>query len=170
MARGFTRTRARPTRRLTTWDATPPQTAYQAMAAATVILDTTFTATSPVTIVRVRGQLSIQSDQSAADEQPFGAVGLCVVSDEAAAVGVTAMPKPYIDAESDLWLLHEFWACPIQAGSDASFAVIDQNLRLDTKGMRKFSEDQTLVMMIENAHSAHGVIYRLDLRLLVMIT
>jgi len=95
-------------RRLTSWDATSPETAFVSLGAATVALDSVFTTTSPVTVARVRGLLTVMSDQVAATERPFGAVGLCIVSDEAAAVGVTAIPRPYGDAESDFWFTHEF--------------------------------------------------------------
>ena len=158
------------TKRLTAWDSTAPETAYIGLGAATVALDSAFTTLGPVTIVRVRGQLSVETDQVAGVERPFGAVGFCIVSDEAFAIGVTAMPKPYIDAESDLWVMHEFWAAPMNFGTAVGFAKVDFNLRIDSKGMRKFSEDQTLVLMMENAHSAAGCRYRLDLRILVMVT
>ncbi len=168
MARRFNRVGH--TKRLTSWDATSPETTYIPLAAATVALDSTFVSIGPQTIVRVRGQLAVSTDQDVADEDPFGAVGLCIVSDEAAAVGVTAMPKPYIDAESDLWFMHEFWTASVRFGSTVGFARVEFNLRLDSKGMRRFSEDQTIVLMMENAAAASGANYRLDLRILTMLT
>jgi len=110
------------------------------------------------------------SDQVAATERPLAAVGLCIVSDEAAAVGVTAIPRPYGDAESDFWFTHEFWAAPISRADSTGFAKVDSRVILDSKGMRKMSEDQTIALVIENAATTGGVQFRLDLRILVMVT
>ena len=49
----------------------------------------------------------VESDQSAATELFIGNLGLAVVSDQATAVGVTAVPTPATDRGSDLWFLIE---------------------------------------------------------------
>ncbi len=48
----------------------------------------------PWTVVRVRGVMHLMSDQEAASEQQALAYGVCVVSDQAAAIGITAIPTP----------------------------------------------------------------------------
>ena len=57
----------------------------------------------PFTIVRSRFEVGIISDQTAATEDQLGAIGMAVVSDQAVAVGVTAVPTPITDMGSDLW-------------------------------------------------------------------
>jgi len=157
------------TRRLTQWTSTDPETAYIGLAAATALLDSTFVtdANNPETIIRVRGLLSLQSDQDGQDEQAFGAVGLAVVSDQAVAIGVTAIPTPYADAESDFWMMHQFWCSPVNFNSAVGVAMpSDRQYEFDSKAMRKITPDQTLCLVIENGSSAFGVLYRLDLRIL----
>jgi len=70
-------------------------------------LGATLLALRPFTVVRTRGILSIQSDQAAAIENQFFAYGHCVVSDQATAIGVTAVPTPDTDDTSDLWFVYE---------------------------------------------------------------
>ena len=166
-------TRGNSQRRLTQWAATAAETAWTALAAATAILDSTFTvgSDSPETIVRIRGSFDVQSDQLAAQEEPFGAIGIAIVSDQAVAIGVTAIPTPYTDAVSDLWMLHEFWSAPMTFGVDArGIAKIDQLLVLDSKAMRRISEDETLIVVVENGSAAAGAEYRLDLRILAKVS
>jgi len=153
-------------RRLTEWTATVPEVAFVALPPATAVLDSVFTAGDPETIIRVRGLLSIQSDQIVISEQPFGAVGLAVVTDQAVAIGVTAIPTPYADGESDKWLLHEYWAASMEVATAVSIANISQRFVLDSKAMRKVSPDETVVLVIENGSAGGGAIYRLDLRIL----
>jgi len=51
--------------------------------------------------------LSIRSDQTGATEDQHAAYGAAVVSDQAVAVGVTAVPTPITDDFSDLWFVYE---------------------------------------------------------------
>ncbi len=172
MARSFSRGN-RGQRRLTQWGATAPETTFTALAAATAVLDSTFTvgSDSPETVVRIRGSFDVQSDQLAAQEEPFGAIGIAIVSDQAVAIGVTAIPTPYTDATSDLWMLHEFWSAPMTFGVDArGIAKIDQLVVLDSKAMRKITEDETLIIVVENGSATAGAEYRLDLRILAKVS
>ena len=163
------RTFVKGTRRLTQWSATSPVTAYTALAAATAILDSVFVTSgnSVETVVRIRGVFNVQSDQITAQEEPFGAFGVCVVSDQAVAIGVTAIPTPHTDPESDLWLLHQYWSAPMVTSVDArGVATFDREYVLDSKAMRRVSEDQSLAFVVENGSSAFGAEYRLDARVL----
>ncbi len=153
--------------RKTAWSAVVDNTQFQALAAATSILDTTFTTTLPETIVRVRGRFTAMTDQAAASEQPFGAFGLAIVSDEAAAAGVGSMPTPYSDADSDLWFVHQYFHCPMLLGTAVGFGGAGvQSLEIDSKAMRKITDDQTLVAVVENANGTDGILYALDFRVL----
>ena len=57
----------------------------------------------PFTMVRVRGVIRLETDQLTTTEFQEIAFGLAVVSDQAVAVGVTAVPSPVSDNGSDLW-------------------------------------------------------------------
>ena len=60
----------------------------------------------PFTIVRSRFEVALRSDIAGGSEIQRAAYGIAVVSDQALAVGVTAVPTPITDMGSNLWLLH----------------------------------------------------------------
>ncbi len=119
----------------------------------------------PFTIVRTRGLILVESDQIAANEQPFGAYGLAVVSDQAVAVGLTAVPTPYTDQFSDLWFMHQFWAAPWKFNT--SGAASQTILQFDSKAMRKVEDGQDVVAVFENGNTSFGCRYIAIWRMLV---
>ena len=159
-------------KRLTDWASTAPETGLISLPAATAIIDSTFVTSTgaPETLVRSVGELMIKLDQQAVNESPFGAFGICVVSDEAAAIGVTAVPTPYTDSDSDSWLLHQFWAASMQFASGVGVWVQQQRYSLNSRAMRKLHGEETLLLVIENGHAINGASYRLDMRLLAKVT
>ena len=54
------------------------------------------------TVTRSRGAMMVRSDQSAASETQIGAMGMIVVSDDAFAAGITALPGPATDVGNDV--------------------------------------------------------------------
>ena len=170
MARRFSVVRKGAARR-SDWISLPGLTAYETVAAATSVIEGALITTVPITIVRIVGRLSVQSDQAAASERPFGAVGAAVVSQQANTIGVTAVPTPYTDADSDLWMQHRFWAAPVaEAGTGASLANISQDVDLTSKAMRKLTPDEVLIFAFENASAIHGCEFILDVRVLYKFT
>ena len=159
-------------RRRTDWSATAPETSWSNLAAATSVIDSTFVLLEGQneTITRVRGLLSVDTDQQAATERPHGAFGICIVSDQAVAAGVASVPSPYTEADSDLWLLHQFWATNLRFSTAVGFRQTLMQYELDSKAMRKISVDETLIAVMENAAASHGVDYRLDFRILTKLT
>ena len=98
------RTRRQPT----TWSRLV-MTDFFTVPAASKVLLANFTLGNPgigETVRRTRGQFAIISDQSAAPEFQLGAIGGVVISDVAAAVGVTATPGPFTERDDDGWF---FW-------------------------------------------------------------
>ena len=142
---------------------------YKTLAAGTSILDQTATDDQPVTIIRTRGMLNVISDTVVASEQPFGAFGLAVVSDQAVAIGVTAIPTPYTDADSDLWFVHGYFAAPTAFGTSVGFANVSMNVEFDSKAMRRMSQDETVVVVIENGSGAAGALFTFNFALLVKV-
>ena len=155
-------------RRLTQWFRAADASAYFPLAAATAVIDQNLAnITEPITVIRMRGMISVKSDQTAARETPFGACGACVVSDQALAVGVTAVPTPISDKDSDLWLMHQYFfaeALPSEIGG-TQFSTY----AFDSKAMRKIPEGTTLTWMVENASAGFGLEYLLQFAVLIKL-
>jgi len=103
----------------------------------------------PFTIIRTRGQLHCRSDQQGASESYGGSYGVAVVSDQAVAAGITAVPTPTVDSDSDLWHVYEFLIGRFNFGSSASFADVGITRIVDSKAMRKVEDGQDMVEVIE---------------------
>jgi len=174
LRRGTGRVMTRAPKRQTQWLAGTDPTAFTALAAATSVLFSSLNAAAlalrPFTVVRVRGLLSIVSDQVAASESPFGAIGFAVVSDQAIAAGVGSVPTPTFENGSDLWFLHEYTATNQTFGSAIGFQEpAIQNVVLDSKAMRKVQEGQDIAIVLENGSALDGMLFLLQFRMLVKL-
>ena len=125
----------------------------------------------PFTVMRTRGVWFLSSDQSAASELYSTAMGACVVSDQASAVGITAVPTPDIDALSDLWFLYERITNAFLFGDGTGFIENAGILApFDSRAMRKVEEGEDVVFVVENgAVTAAGALGRLSGRLLIKL-
>jgi len=105
----------------------------------------------PFTIVRVRGVLQCQSDQVIASESYGVGIGMAVVSDQAVAIGVTAVPTPVTDRGSDLWLLYESLFARFNfADGTGLIDPMGRFIQFDSKAMRKVEEGQDVIITQEN--------------------
>ena len=150
-ARGASAIRSR---RLTSWLDLPFATTTLTAAGGTIVLSLTAEELSkrPFTIVRTHMMVHMTSDQIGADEQQFAAVGMCVVSDQAAAIGVTAVPTPVTDAASDLWFFHNNVAAEFAFVTGVGFdASAGETSQFDSKAMRKVNNDQDVLLIVELA-------------------
>ncbi len=143
---------------MTEWVASADITAVQAVGGATTVLSQVFTSGAlqaagllPGTIVRVRGELYAQSDQTAVAERPFGAVGFAVVSEEALVAGVGSLPAPITNEPSELWFMLQFWQAAAIVDSAAVAIQPMYRFEFDSKAMRKITTGQGVVVMFENA-------------------
>ena len=167
-------------RRGTIWIASADVTAKIGLAAATSVLDQSVSAATlssfgaaAGTVTRTRGDLWVVSDQTVATEEPFGALGMAVVSDQARAAGIASMPTPITNEDSDLFFVHQFW----QAGFvfnqiDATGVQLGNywsHYSFDSKAMRKLNDDQAIVVTMENAEATNGVRYILKFRMLIKL-
>ena len=110
----------------------------------------------PFTIVRTRMEFMLTSDQAAAVEfQAFG-FGWCVVSDQAAAIGVTAIPTPVTDIGSDLFFAVKNIFSDESALTDR--AKSGTKVSLDSKAMRKVNEDEQPLGVGELSAIGQGMI------------
>ncbi len=143
-------------RRPTFWGRSPADAAITFLAGATAVIDSS---SVPVaegqTIIRIRGQILVTSDQQAASENWVGAVGACVVSDQAVVGGLGAIPTPYTDQDSDLWLMHQYFGGVFDFATAASFNSLGSlTFAFDSKAMRKQSAGETLIFVVENGGAA----------------
>ncbi len=130
----------------------------------------TFTSLAPETIRRTFGLVNWRSDQITTSERPMGAFGMCVVSAEANAVGASAIPGPFSDADSDLWFVHQFLFAPIRFASAVGFDTVDgRQYPINSKAMRKVTDDEVVVVMIENGHATQGATAWISLRVLASL-
>ncbi len=121
----------------------------------------------PATIVRTVGILTVTSDQHTADENPFGAMGFAVVSEQARAAGIGSLPTPITNEDSDLWFVFQHWSAPVAVGSNASFGNIARVFEFESRAQRKVEEGEAIVVVLENAAAAGvGASYVVKYRLL----
>jgi len=150
-------------RRGTFWGRSPADTGITTLAAATAVIDSSAVPlTQSQTLIRTRGQIIIQSDQTATSEQPVGAVGMAVVSSQSVAVGVGSVPTPYTDQDSDLWVMHQYFATDLRFETAIGFQSVMRVFEFDSKAMRKMEDGQTLIFVVENGHATHGLQYYLQ--------
>ncbi len=103
----------------------------------------------PFTIIRVRMAVNVSSDQSVAVENYAAAIGMAVVSDQALAVGVTAVPTPASEFDSDLWFMYQSFAGRISAVTSTGINDSSPTVNVDSRAMRKVEEGQDLALVVE---------------------
>ena len=123
------------------------------------VLDTAF----EETIVRVRGELTVVSDQAVALEDQVGAFGMIRVTDRALAAGAASIPGPVTDSDDDGWFvwvpIAQVGALTVDSGSIPPYVI-------DSKAQRIIREGQSIAVMVENASAAHGLQVLLSFRAL----
>ncbi len=124
----------------------------------TFVLSTAF----DETVTRIRGQLAIASDQTAAVEEQTGAFGFVRVTDLAITAGAASIPSPVTDSDDDGWLL---WHPFLQMTSVAE-SVLSRPYPIDSKAQRIIREGEQVAIMVENAHDTFGFTIMFGLRLL----
>ena len=165
-------TRGRSQGRLTEWFGTVFGTDVINLPAASGLIALVMTAAElakrPFTITRTVGLLSVQSDQNAAIENPFGALGGLVVSEKAIATGFTAVPDPVTESDSDLWFLYQSFAAEGSASTNVGRPV--QEYLLDSRAQRKVQDGEEFAFVIANSSAADGLNFFLNLRILVKLS
>ena len=106
-------------------------------------------ATDAATLVRTRGSVIIRAAAAAVgDSLVRGAFGQIVVSEDAAAIGVTALPGPLSDVENDWFVWAPFTLAFDNTLTEFDSAYFDRVL-FDSRGMRKLKKGDGLVSMLE---------------------
>ena len=109
----------------------------------------------PFTVVRTYMECMLVSDQAAAIENQACAFGWCVVSDQAFAIGITAVPTPVTDIGSDLFYLNKAMFADESNLTDRSKG--GSKYSIDSKAMRKVNEDQQPIGVLEMSTAGSGI-------------
>ncbi len=134
------------------------------VAAASKILVVSFAAPAQsftLTIRRIRMQIAWGSDQSAAIEEPFGAIGAAVLSDNAIASGVANLPDPFTDVSDDIWMMHQ----PLVYFGSQGQRDTSNEWDVDSKAMRKVADGYALAFIIANGSATDGARAQVTIRL-----
>ncbi len=170
--RGFV-TRRGVARRETLWvGITETRTTLVAANTAALILSLNAAALAlrPFTITRTIWRWSTRSDQTAASENWATAVGAAVVSDQASAIGVTAVPTPFTDLPSDLWFAHSLHDGRFLfiSGIGVDRAELTHSL-VDSRAQRKVEDGEDVIFSMENDSLGAGTVSYLAGRMLVKL-
>ncbi len=165
--RVFSRGRApRRASSLKTWAGFTSGTTWSALSSGTATIVGSFVAGADLTVLRTRGMLSILSDAEV-EEEVDGAIGLAIVSEDAFQAGITAVPTPIGDIDSDSWLLWQPFQHARALGTAAGQSPANSQYPLDSKAMRKFHADERVVVVLENGSSVFALRFHLIARMLV---
>ena len=126
-----------------------------------------------LTIVRIRGEMLVSlKSVTAALEGYLVALGIGMVSADAFAIGITAVPTPLSDPEWGGWMWHDIIHvfAPTATGVAEAGAAVTARVKIDSKAMRKFGGNEVLYIAAEADETGTAVmnVYGLT-RLLVKL-
>ena len=126
--------------------------------------------TVELTILRSVGFFSIGSDQSSATETQVGAIGMGIVTDNALAVGITAIPDPVTERDADIWFFYRSFGQRFLFKDATGTQHNDlQTYEFDSKAKRILRDDESIAIVIANAHGTHGLAVLFGIRILTMV-
>ena len=153
-------------RRATDWGAAaePVETAVagntkvllQRLTAATILQEIGV----PATVVRTRGQLYGRILESVvADTESWGAMGMAIVTEQAAVAGAASLPGPLTESFWDGWFVYVFISVGLRF-DDATGVVTPTQVRVDfdSKAMRKIEDNESLVVMFETGAASNQIV------------
>jgi len=140
-------------RRQTSWETGVPllTTSVPFTADISAILGTGVSPTvDGLTLVRTRGEVLLALTSAAAAGNAFvGAIGIGLASEQAFAVGATAVPLPVSEAGAESWIWHEWFSVVAFSATDFGGAAQTQRMVIDSKAMRRVEENMIIYMAIE---------------------
>ncbi len=159
-------------RRQTSWALSVEGTLAHTSSMAQLVPTVAVPAVDGLTIVRIRGEFLAYLVTVGSNNDGFeGAVGIGIVTDEAIAAGVAAVPTPFSDEDDELWLWHSFFhIIGASTSSPSQQPAATVRIQVDTKAMRKIPIGNTLFAAVEVVES--GVVSgesHLHTRLLVKL-
>ncbi len=121
------------------------------------------------TIVRTRGEVTVRPATGVfADIEVTGAFGLAVVSDQAFAAGAASVPAPFSEASWDGWFVWRSFSFALEAGDATGLTRVSFEQEVDSKAMRKVTENETIILVAESQGGAFRI--NMPLRLLLKLS
>jgi len=151
--------------RLTQWIG-PANQGFQNVAATNTVIIASASFEEPLTVLRVRGQVSI-SVATTADLAVIGAFGLGVVSAEAFAAGAASIPGPFDNGDWGGWFVWRSFSYKLEFGDATGFYFVPWTFEIDSKAMRKVSANEVVVFIAESQAGAFSL--SAPLRMLVKL-
>ena len=109
------------------------------------------------TIVRIRGIMTATLEVvGAIGDGFFGAIGMGLVTSAAFAAGVGSVPTPITEEDWDGWMFHSYFdvrAVTATIADGVNAVGVVARIPIDTKAMRIFREEMTLVGVTEVVES-----------------
>ncbi len=164
--------RAGRSRRETFWiDMVPTSTTISAASSAVLFggFSADILALRPFTVIRTRAVMGIASDQAAGSEFQQARFGIAIVSEQALAIGVTAVPTPDTDASSDLWFVFHDMVSRMEVSSAIRVWMNSTPSMIDSKAMRKVEDGQDFATVFETTAASAGVRVSKQGRLLIKL-
>ncbi len=137
------------TSRLTTWLG-PADAGYVNVASGGKSLLASSSFEEPNTVIRTRGVVSVGPQSFGVDVEIKGAYGVAIVSTDALAVGITAIPGPFSDSDWGGWLVWRSFAFIFEFGDSTGRMFANVNMEIDSKAMRKVESNESLVVIAES--------------------
>ena len=134
----------------------PADQGYVAVASNTKVLISFATFAEPVTVIRVRGQVSVFG-AATGDLNIIGAFGMGIVSDEAFAAGVGSIPGPFSNADWGGWFVWRSFSYRIDFQDATGVNWPNWSFEVDSKAMRKLKSNETLVLVSESQQGAYSI-------------
>ena len=125
-----------------------------------------------LTIVRIRGLYELIVTSGAALSGFHGALGIGIVTADAFAVGITAMPSPVDDIDWEGWMYYSLFSMinPLAATANSQDNLVIRK-EIDSKAMRKIGVNEIIFAGIEVTEvGASGLEARLATRMLVKLS
>ena len=106
-----------------------------------------------MTLVRIRGEMVLWVAVATAVGDGFtkGAAGIGIVTNDAFAIGATAMPGPFTDPEWNGWIWYQSLAAivSLETTEVARGPMGAVRIPIDTKAMRKLNANDTVFGAVE---------------------
>ena len=162
---------SRSARRKTAWGVGPRgRTAGITAAGNTLFATAAAVVLEAITLVRTRGELTVVGTVATALDDGFAevAAGICIVTENAIGIGVTAVPDPIADRTWDGWLW--YWNGGMIADSTAVSVGNGGNkvITIDSKAMRKLRSTDRLIGLVATGslNGAATIVATLNTRML----
>ncbi len=122
----------------------------------------------PFTIVRSRGVIFVASDQQAGSENYGISYGQIVITEVAEGVGITAVPTPIAEPESDWFVFKQVLGRLVLSDATGIYEA-GHMVEYDSKAMRKVDVGDQVSSVVEVPATgiSEGVLFRSFLRVLI---